>query len=90
MHRRRRALLLEATAAVASPFITVRAHDRRRPVRRPTRHYTSKPIVMVDPDHGGKSPGCIGVHAIEEKRWLLPWGCSLNGIRPHRVDFASP
>jgi N-acetylmuramoyl-L-alanine amidase len=71
MPLRRRALLLEAAAAVSSPFIAVRGDARCRQPRRPQRHYTSKPIVMVDSGHGGKDPGCIGVHGIEEKTIVL-------------------
>jgi len=79
MPLRRRALLINAmAAAVASPFTTTRVEARRRLLRHPRRHYKPKSMVMIDPGHGGKDPGCIGVNGIEEKTIVLALGMELE------------
>ena len=76
---RRRALLLDALAAVvALPLAATRAEARRRPLRHPRRHYKPKPMVVIDPGHGGKDPGCIGVGGTEEKNVVLALGLQLE------------
>lgn len=75
----RRALLTNATAAaVALPFMAARVEARRRPLRRSRHSYRHVPLVMVDPGHGGKDPGCIGVDGIEEKTVVLALALQLE------------
>ena len=76
---RRRALLLDAMAAVAAlPLMPRRANARGRVPRRSQHRSRSRPMVMIDPGHGGKDPGCIGVDGTEEKNIVLALGLQLE------------
>ena len=54
----------------ASP---IRARDQAQPVMatKPKRDPAQKPLVVIDPGHGGVDPGAIGVSGIFEKRVTL-------------------
>lgn len=40
--------------------------------------YLKKPRIIIDPGHGGKDPGAIGVHGIKEKKITLALGKQLG------------
>ncbi len=57
----------------APPKQAVRpAAPPRRP--KPKRQPTHKPLVMIDPGHGGVDPGAIGISGVFEKRVTLRMG----------------
>lgn len=41
-------------------------------------HPASRPLVVIDPGHGGKDPGCIGPGGIMEKEAVLAVGLTLQ------------
>lgn len=61
-------LLLPATAGAAP----------RRPRRESRAPAAQKPLVVLDPGHGGKDPGCIGAAGTHEKRIVLAAGLELK------------
>jgi len=82
---RRRALLLHAMAAalVAVPALAPADARTRRHAATRTRTHASpravpKPLVAIDPGHGGKDPGCIGLSGTQEKRVVLLLGQELR------------
>lgn len=52
-----RVVLAGATLAASGPWYAAQAETQRR----------TRPLVMLDPGHGGVDPGCIGVTGIYEK-----------------------
>lgn len=77
MSTRRRALLYDAMAAAALTVSTVGsagAAPRRRLWHRARRRYQPKPMIVLDPGHGGKDPGCIGLGGTQEKDVVLALG----------------
>jgi N-acetylmuramoyl-L-alanine amidase len=63
-------LLLLPAAAGAAP-----RQARRESARPPA---APKPLVVLDPGHGGKDPGCIGAIGTYEKRIVLAAGLELK------------
>ena len=43
----------------------------RAPIKRPTPRERSKPVVVIDPGHGGIDPGAIGINNVFEKTIVL-------------------
>jgi len=82
LHAASRKLLLDGTliwmnaGATSDPW-TVAAHDAAtilRPLlnpRKARRQVTDRPLVVLDPGHGGKSKGAVGVGGIPEKLVVL-------------------
>ena len=71
----RRNLAGLATGAAFLPLTDAGAASRR--VR------TEKPLVMIDPGHGGHDPGCIGLGGVMEKTITLATGFSLREALLH-------
>lgn len=81
MPSRRRTLLRSALAAVCSAgVLPAEARTRRRRIHHvhPRHHARHLPVVVIDPGHGGKDPGCIGYDGIEEKTIVLELGRKLR------------
>jgi len=74
----------------ASP---IRARDQAQPVMatKPKRDPAQKPLVVIDPGHGGVDPGAIGVSGIFEKRVTLAMACQIRkailALGRQRVKF---
>lgn len=62
--------LLLPAAAAAAPRQARRESPRAQPA--------PKPLVVLDPGHGGKDPGCIGAARTQEKRIVLAAGLELR------------
>lgn len=78
---RRRALLRHAIAiAGTSSLLPAEALARQRTVHHAHRHHRARklPVVIIDPGHGGKDPGCTGLGGTEEKHVLLKLGVDLR------------
>ncbi len=80
----RRVLLRHALATLSVTCAAPAAgRARHRPHRaRPTDHTRAPhhplPLVVIDPGHGGKDPGCIGHGGTEEKTVMLALGKELR------------
>lgn len=75
MPLRRRSLVLQGLtilALTAGRQAESRLRDKRQ------HSHTEPPLVMIDPGHGGKDPGCIGVTGVEEKQVVLALGLELR------------
>jgi N-acetylmuramoyl-L-alanine amidase len=73
----RRALLRDAIAVAAlaiSTAVPAVAAPHRRVRHRGHARYRPKPLIVVDPGHGGKDPGCIGLGGTQEKDVVLALG----------------
>ncbi|MCC7282245.1 MAG: N-acetylmuramoyl-L-alanine amidase [Acetobacteraceae bacterium] len=72
---RRRTLLLMAALLAAPPLLPRAGNAAQAPARRPPAPprppRAPKPLVVIDPGHGGKDPGAIGVSGTHEKRIVL-------------------
>ena len=77
---RTRAIPITPTSPSANPFdSTPNRYSSRIPIhpsrplpRRNNRPITnSKPLVVIDPGHGGKDPGAIGIGGVQEKRIVM-------------------
>lgn len=69
------------TAFGLAPGPAALAASRRRHVQR-----LPRPLVIIDPGHGGKDPGCIGDHGTHEKNVSLAIGLELRSqLLAHRV-----
>jgi len=78
---RRRALLRHAIAiAGTSSLLPAEAFARRQATHHAGhRHHARKlPVVVIDPGHGGKDPGCTGIGGTEEKNIVLKLGLDLR------------
>ena len=74
-----------AALAHSGAITSALAQARRR---HPTRHHStgkpiaahpaSQPLVVIDPGHGGKDPGCSGPSGVMEKRVVLAIGLELR------------
>jgi N-acetylmuramoyl-L-alanine amidase len=57
---------------------------RRRPVQHDAvhaphlHHQAPQPLIVIDPGHGGKDPGCIGPSGLMEKQVVLAIGLALR------------
>lgn len=81
MHRRLLIRLLGLSAPLlASPPLLAAAPPGRKPER---------PVVVIDPGHGGRDPGAIGVHGTQEKTITLDIGRRLSGLLERR-GLAAP
>ncbi len=69
---RRRLLQLAFGLAAAGLSAPAAAQNRRRPA--------PLPLVVLDPGHGGKDPGTIGVSGTQEKRITLAAGLELKRV----------
>jgi N-acetylmuramoyl-L-alanine amidase len=86
MLRRRTLLRRVMTAACSVLMLPAAAHARRkRPHARAAHHHhravhpaQALPLVVIDPGHGGKDPGCIGIGGTEEKTIVLALGRELR------------
>jgi N-acetylmuramoyl-L-alanine amidase len=66
-------------AGIALRFGTAEARRRHPPHRRiKRRRVTPLPLVVIDPGHGGKDPGCIGIDGVMEKHVVLAVGLELR------------
>jgi len=72
---RRTWLRLGLAACFAPAAVPPRAYARRWH-RHPS--HTTLPLVVIDPGHGGKDPGCIGHAGIMEKNVVLAVGLALR------------
>jgi N-acetylmuramoyl-L-alanine amidase len=66
MPRRRTLLALALAWGAPLPLAATPA-----PSRAPRRPVATRPLVMLDPGHGGKDPGAIGLSGSHEKRLVL-------------------
>ncbi len=74
----RRRDLLTAGLLAGLPASALAA-PRRRPHARPAhRPAAPLPLVMLDPGHGGKDPGCIGLGGTQEKHVVLATALELR------------
>jgi N-acetylmuramoyl-L-alanine amidase len=87
MKLRRRTLLRDGMLAVLACGIAwhpddADAHQQRPSYRRaPVRRHigsAARPLVVIDPGHGGKDPGCIGIGGAMEKHIVLAVGLELR------------
>ncbi|MGH7037909.1 MAG: N-acetylmuramoyl-L-alanine amidase family protein [Stellaceae bacterium] len=75
----RRAVLRLVAVAVAGMATAARAHPVRRRMRPP------RPVIVLDPGHGGLDPGAIGPGGVYEKTitlataWRLAWLLAASG-----------
>ncbi|MGH7097958.1 MAG: N-acetylmuramoyl-L-alanine amidase family protein, partial [Stellaceae bacterium] len=75
----RRAVLRLVAVAVAGMATAARAHPLRRRMRPP------RPVIVLDPGHGGLDPGAIGPGGVYEKTitlavaWRLAWLLAASG-----------
>jgi N-acetylmuramoyl-L-alanine amidase len=69
MPRRRSLLLMAALLAAPTGAAGQPAPRQRPPAARP--RPAPKPLVVIDPGHGGKDPGAIGISGTHEKRIAL-------------------
>lgn len=65
-----RRLLLKLTALGALAPLLARAESMRLPSRRPE-PASDLPLIVLDPGHGGRDPGAIGVNGSYEKNVVL-------------------
>ena len=80
--RRLRAVLPNSTSIPVPPpprrrpspraSIPVPAPPRRAPSPRRPRVPNGRTLVVIDPGHGGKDPGTIGIAGVQEKNVILP------------------
>ena len=70
-HPTRRALLGHAVFASFLLPDRVSAARPERPIAERPNRLTAAPLVMLDPGHGGKDPGAIGVSGTHEKKIAL-------------------
>lgn len=71
---RRHFLLRAALSAGATPTVGSAQARRRDTARSPAQ----RPLVLLDPGHGGKDPGCIGAAGTLEKHVVLAVGLELR------------
>ncbi len=72
-------LVIDIKPASRQAFLAARKPPPRRAARRvetpravkPKRQATQRPLVVIDPGHGGVDPGAIGISGILEKRVTL-------------------
>ncbi len=71
----------EAFAALASPPILTRALPQRKPLDLIARSARARrPMVVIDPGHGGIDPGTVGVAGAVEKELVLAYGRELRDL----------
>lgn len=78
----RRTVLRHAMAAglicSAAPLTAAAAKGKSHPRRHHKPSSRPKPVVVIDPGHGGKDSGCIGLNGTFEKRIVLSLGLRLR------------
>lgn len=74
----RRALLIQTAAVGLGLAPADRAFARRKRLHSAHASRRQKPLVVIDPGHGGKDPGCIGAGGTEEKSVVLALGLKLE------------
>lgn len=52
--------------------IVIPPPDRNAPVTQPPQAPRGRVLIVIDPGHGGKDPGAIGVGRLQEKNVILP------------------
>ena len=58
---------------ISIPTRTVSDRTRERLAQQPLNSpRNSRPLVVIDPGHGGKDPGTIGIGGVQEKNVILP------------------
>lgn len=70
-------VLAGLTPLSLAPEQAARAASHHRRLRH---HVHGRPLVMIDPGHGGKDPGCIGHHGTREKHVSLSIGLELRRL----------
>ena len=74
-----RRILLRHAVMAACGALPATAFARRRHHHTHTRSHALKlPVVVIDPGHGGKDPGCISPWGLEEKNVVLALGRDLR------------
>lgn len=84
-----RRLMLGRIGASVSLFGTflAPAWGRQKPPPAPKTASRTAPLVMLDPGHGGKDPGAIGVSGTYEKHIALATALTLKGLLEHGGQY---